>query len=527
MVVVQGQVAVGAGGHTGTVTDDQSSSAVTPPEHVDVLVVGAGLSGIGAAWRLQQERPGTTYAIIEARDAIGGTWDLFRYPGVRSDSDMFTLSYPFRPWTDAKSMADGESIRRYITDTAAEGGIDRHIRFGTRVVSASWSSADARWTVRTLSDAGEQELTCGFLYVCTGYYDYAHGHQPVFAGLDDFTGEFVHPQSWPADLDHTGKRVAVIGSGATAVTLVPAMAGTAAHVTMVQRSPSYLTALPGTDALADTLRRVLPAGLAHTLVRAKNVAMTQAFYQLSRRRPERVKAILRSIALRFLQDPAYVDEHFTPTYQPWDQRLCVVPDGDFFRAVRRGDASVVTGHIDRFVPSGIRMTTGEVVEADVVVSATGLSLLAFGGIELSVDGTPVDVGEEVTYRGVMLSGVPNLAYCIGYTNASWTLRADLSSRYVTRLLGYMQRRGYASATPSREAAGEGRRPLLDLSSGYVQRAIDRFPRQGARNPWTTRQNYVLDALTTPWADLRRDMAFAPAPAARPVVQDSALQESTR
>ncbi|MGW4947136.1 flavin-containing monooxygenase [Actinoplanes sp. NPDC004185] len=469
-------------------------------EHFDVLIIGAGLSGIGAAWRLHQQRPGTSYAILEARDAIGGTWDLFRYPGVRSDSDMFTLSYPFRPWQGDRSLASGESIRDYIQDTADEGGITPHIRFSARVVAADWSAG--RWTVRL---AGGETLTCRFLYACAGYYDYARGHQPDFPGLDDFTGRFVHPQSWPADLDHAGQRVVVIGSGATAVTLVPAMAETAAHVTMLQRSPSYLTVLPGRDVVADLLRRRLPARVAHKVARAKNIVLSQAFYQLARRRPERVKAILRRFAVRHLADPAYVDEHFTPAYQPWDQRLCVIPDGDLFAAIKNGTASMVTDHIERFVPEGIRLRSGRTLEADIVVSATGLSLLPIGGVTLTVDGREVEPGKSVAYRGVMLSGVPNFAYCIGYTNASWTLRADLSHRYVCRLLAFLDRSGYVSATP-KEGPGN-RRPLLDLTSGYVQRALDRFPQQGDKDPWTVRQNYLLDVLTTPRADVRRDMTF--------------------
>ncbi len=489
-------------------------------EHVDVLIVGAGLSGIGAAWRLSHERPGSSYAIVEAREAIGGTWDLFRYPGVRSDSDMFTFSYPFRPWQGERSMADGADIRAYIRDTATDAGIDRHIRFGTRVVGAAWSTREARWTVRISSNGQESELTCGFLYACAGYYNYEHGHQPEFAGRDDFAGEFVHPQFWPENLDWTNKKVVVIGSGATAVTLIPAMAEKAEHVTMLQRSPSYLTALPQRDAFADRLRRFLPARLAATIIRAKYVAMAQGFYQLARRRPERVKQILRGIALRFLKDPAYVDEHFTPSYQPWDQRLCVVPNGDFYRAIRAGDASVVTDHIDRLVPEGIRLTSGKVLEADIVVSATGLSLLPFGGLDLSIDGTPVELSDTLTYRGLMLSGVPNFAYCIGYTNASWTLRADLSSRYVCRLLAYMDRHGYASAAPDHAVAGEGRRPLLDLTSSYVQRSAARFPQQGDKDPWTTRQNYVVDMIRTIPVSVRRDMTFA---AAAPAV----LQEVAR
>jgi cation diffusion facilitator CzcD-associated flavoprotein CzcO len=472
-------------------------------EHFDVLIIGAGLSGIGAAWRLRQARPETSYAILEARAAIGGTWDLFRFPGVRSDSDMFTLSYPFRPWRGAESMASGASIRAYIQETADEAGITAHIRFGTRVAGAAWSSAEARWAVTT---AAGETLTCRFLYACAGYYDYERGHQPDFPGRDDFAGRFVHPQFWPAELDYAGKRVVIIGSGATAVTLLPALAATAGHVTMLQRSPTYITVLPIRDAVADVLRRRLPASLAHKLVRTKNVLLTQAFYQLSRRRPERVKRLLRGLALRYLDDPDYVDRHFAPRYQPWDQRLCVVPAGDLFEAIRSGKASVATDHIDRFVPAGIRLASGEVLEADVVVSATGLSLLPVGGVRMTVDGAPVDFGETVAYRGLMLSGVPNFAYCFGYTNASWTLRADLSARYVCRLLNYLDRHGYASASPAASPGGD-RRPLLDLTSGYVRRSLDRFPGQGDKEPWTVRQNYLLDALMTPRADLRRDMTF--------------------
>ena len=470
--------------------------------HFDVLIIGAGLSGIGAAWRLQRERPGATYAILEGRDAIGGTWDLFRYPGVRSDSDMFTLSYPFRPWRGARSLADGEQIRQYIEDTAAEAGITPHIRFGTRITGADWSSADARWTVRTADGAA---LTCSFLYTCAGYYDYAAGYQPDFPGLGDFTGRVVHPQFWPAELDYAGRKVVVIGSGATAVTLVPAMAATAGHVTMLQRSPGYLLVQPGRDAVADVVRRLLPAKPANSVIRAKNIVLSQGFYQLARRRPRRVRKLLRTLAVRALNDPAYVDEHFTPAYDPWDQRLCVIPEGDLFTAITAGRASVVTDHIDTFVPEGVRLRSGRVLEADIVVSATGLSLLPVGGVALSLDGVPVVIGEHAAYRGLMLSGVPNFAYCIGYTNASWTLRADLSSRYVGKLLTHMATHGYAVATP--QTPGGTGRPLLDLSSGYVQRALDKFPRQGDRDPWLVRQNYLRDVIATPRADVTRDMTF--------------------
>jgi monooxygenase len=481
-------------------------------DHVDVLIIGAGLSGIGAAWRLTRSRPSTSFMILEARDAIGGTWDLFRYPGVRSDSDMFTLSYPFRPWHGSRSLATGDDIRDYIRQTADEGGITPHIRFGTKARSAAWSTDQARWTVETSNGT----YTCRFLYACAGYYDYDRAYQPDFPGLADFAGTFLHPQFWPADLDYAGKRIVVIGSGATAVTLVPALAETAAHVTMLQRSPTYMTVLPDRDVLADKLRRRLPAPVAHRLIRAKNIALSQGFYQLARRRPERVKALLRRFAVHGIGDEAYVDEHFTPRYDPWDQRLCVVPRGDLFRAIRAGRASMATDLIDRFEPEGIRLRSGRVLEADIVVSATGLSLLPIGGAQLTVDGRPVDAGRQVSYRGIMLSGVPNLAYCIGYANASWTLRADLCHRYLIRLLSYMDRHGYAIATPAEAPAGP-RRPLLDLTSGYVLRALDRFPQQGDRDPWRIRQNYPLELLTTPRADVRRDMVFTrvatPLPAA--------------
>jgi cation diffusion facilitator CzcD-associated flavoprotein CzcO len=417
---------------------------------------------------------------------------------------MFTLAYPFKPWRGEKSLADGESIRTYIRDTAREAGIDRHIRFDTTVHSADWSSADQRWTVRT----SQGEWRARFVYLCAGYYSYDQGYQPAFPGLADYAGTFVHPQAWPEDLDHAGRRVVVIGSGATAVTLVPAMAETAAHVTMLQRSPSYLTALPPRDGLADTLRRRLPAGMANRIVRAKNIALSQGFYQLARRRPKLVRGTLRKMALRFLDEQA-VDEHFTPTYEPWDQRLCVVPGADFYKAIQAGTASVVTDHVDTFTEKGIRLRSGEELEADIVVSATGLQMLPLGGLSLTVDGAAVTLGETFSYRGLMLSGVPNLAYCIGYTNASWTLRADLSSRYVTRLLTHLDKHGYGSAAPTAPASAE-RRPLLDLTSGYVKRSIANFPSQGVEQPWQVQQNYVADLIQMSRADLARDMRFTPA-----------------
>ncbi|BDT94673.1 MULTISPECIES: flavin-containing monooxygenase [Nocardia] len=488
------------------------------PEHLDVVIVGAGLSGIGAAYRLQTECRGKTYAILEARDALGGTWDLFKYPGIRSDSDMFTLGYPFKPWRDAKSIADGPSILRYITETATEYGIDRHIRYRTKVVAADWDSSAARWTLtlarRDASGATETHtLTCGFLYACAGYYDYDQPYAPEIPGLSSFAGQVVHPQFWPEDFDYRGKRVVVIGSGATAVTLVPAMAEQAQLVTMLQRSPTWISAVPGRDKVADKIRDLLPPRLAHRVIRTKNILFGIGFYQYCRRRPEAARKLLTGLTTRILKDEQAVAEHFTPSYNPWDQRLCAVPDADFFKAMRKGRAEVVTDHIDTFVPEGIRLRSGRVLEADVVITATGLQLLAFGGIAPSVDGAPVGLSEQFVWQGAMLTGVPNFAVCIGYTNASWTLRADLTSRLVCKVLNHMDRRGYAAVVP--EPQGElAEHPLLDLASGYIQRSIGDFPRQGDRHPWKVRQNYLLDSATTLRTDLDKTLTGTPKSALR-------------
>ena len=463
-------------------------------EHLDVLIVGAGLSGIGAAYHLQSQCPGKRYAILEGRDRIGGTWDLFRYPGIRSDSDMFTLGYSFRPWKEAKAIADGPSILRYMQDTAREYGIDRHIRFGHRITRASWSSDEARWTVEAERGEGQgsTRLSCNFLYLCSGYYSYQGGYQPQFPGMEDFRGRIIHPQQWPEDLDYSGKRVVVIGSGATAVTLVPAMSEKAAHVTMLQRSPSYVMSLPSRDSIADRLRSLLPEKLAHRAIRAKNVGLSMLIYQLSRRRPELAKKILRQGAVAALPKDFDVDTHFKPSYNPWEQRLCLVPDRDLFKSIRRGKASVVTDHIERFEQDGIVLRSGARLPADVVVTATGLNLVALGGIQLSVDGKAVDPAGSFSYRGVMLSGVPNLAACVGYTNASWTLRADLVSAYVCRLLRFMDRHRYRQCTPRVDESSQEALPLLDLTSGYVQRGAGLFPKQGRKSPWQLRQNYFVD-----------------------------------
>lgn len=490
------------------------AAAGTPD--VDVVIVGAGLSGVGAACRLQLECPDLSYAVLEARDAIGGTWDLFRYPGIRSDSDMFTLSYPFRPWRDPKAIADGPAILRYIEETAAEYGVDRRVRFRTRVLAADWSTEDALWTLTLAETAPDGEtvsatMTCRFLYSCAGYYDYAQGHEPELPGIEQFSGEVVKPQFWPEDLDHAGKRVVVIGSGATAVTLVPSLATDAAHVTMLQRSSTWITSLPASDPVADRLRAVLPAGMAHRVIRGKNIVTQQAFYQFCRRYPRLARKVLSSMTAKSLGDPALLDPHFTPAYDPWDQRFCIVPDGDLFRAIRTGRVDVVTDHIDTFVPEGIRLRSGAVLEADIVVTATGLKLLAFGGIQPSVDGVPVDVPGQFVWQGAMLTGLPNFAVCVGYTNASWTLRADLTSRLVCKVLRELSRRDAVSVVPVPDQALEPR-PLIDLAAGYVQRSIDQFPRQGHRGPWRVRQSYLVDAAVTMRRDLDRTLRFERAPA---------------
>ncbi|WP_431922535.1 flavin-containing monooxygenase [Micromonospora wenchangensis] len=466
-----------------------------PTDHVDVLIVGAGLSGVGAACHLRRTCPDMTYAVVEARDAVGGTWDLFRYPGIRSDSDMFTLGYAFRPWTAPQAIADGDTILRYVRETAREYGVEEHIRFRHRVRRAEWDSTTARWTVHVHREdtAEDVVLTCGFLFSCTGYYRYDAGYTPDFPDVGRFTGRLVHPQHWPDDLDHTGRRVVVIGSGATAVTLVPALARRAGHVTMLQRSPTYVIALPARDRLADVLRRRLPARAAHRLVRAKNVLFGTVNYQLSRRAPRVVRAFLRRAAKGRLPAGYDVDRHFSPRYDPWDQRLCVAPDGDLFEALSTGRASVVTDTVAAFTPGGVRLGSGVELPADIVVTATGLQLLALGGMTLTVDGVDVDLGATVAYKGMMLSGVPNFALTIGYTNASWTLKADLVATYVCRLLRHLVATGQQVVTPVAPADGD-LSPLIDLRSGYVLRSVDTLPRQGARAPWRLYQNYPRDVV---------------------------------
>lgn len=472
-------------------------------EQFDVIIVGAGLSGIAAGYHVQTRCPDLSYAILERRDAIGGTWDLFRYPGVRSDSDMYTLGYSFRPWADPQAIADGPAIRRYVNETAAEHGLTRHIRFGHHVRRASWSSAEAVWTVETerTDTASPCRLRCTFLFMCNGYYNYDHGYTPEFAGAEAFQGRIVHPQHWPAELDYTGRRVVVIGSGATAVTLVPAMATTAAHVTMLQRSPTYIVAMPSKDQAANLLRRFLPNSWVYSLTRWRNVLLGAGFFWFCRRYPERAKAFILG-RVRAALGPDYdVERHFRPHYNPWQQRLCLAPDSDFFAALKTGRASVVTDHIAHFTERGIRLRSGTELEADLIVTATGLSLQLLGGLEVRLDGQPVDFSHTLTYKGIMFSQVPNLALASGYTNASWTLKCDLSCEYVCRLLNHMQDKGYAWCCPCPGELGGEPEPLLDFTSGYIQRAISALPKQGPRPPWRTLQNYLRDVWTVAYGAL--------------------------
>jgi cation diffusion facilitator CzcD-associated flavoprotein CzcO/acetyl esterase/lipase len=465
------------------------------PEALDVLIVGAGLSGVGAAVHLQRGAPNKSFALLEAREAIGGTWDLFRYPGIRSDSDMYTLGYEFKPWREAKAIADGASIRDYIRETALEHGIGAHIRTQHRMISADWSEAEGRWTVEI--ERGPQrerfQMKPRFLMFCTGYYNYAQGHRPTFPGEEKFSGRVVHPQFWPGDLDYAGKRVVVIGSGATAVTLVPEMARTAAHVTMLQRSPSYVVARPAVDAVAESLKRWLPEGLAYRLIRGKNVLSGIYLYNLLRKYPRQAKSRLVKMVKEDLGPDFDVAKHFTPSYKPWDQRLCLVPDGDLFKTLREGRASVVTDHIQSFTPQGIALHSGDLLPADVIVTATGLQLNLLGDAKLSLGGVPVDTADMLVYKGMMFSGLPNVVNTFGYTNASWTLKADLTARYFCRLLRHMDRHQQTVFTPMRDSQTQPE-PFLDFTSGYVQRAAAWLPKQGDRKPWRLYQNYVLDLL---------------------------------
>ena len=465
-------------------------------EYFDVLIVGGGLSGIGAAHHLMQRCPQKSYAILEGRGAIGGTWDLFRYPGIRSDSDMYTMGYSFRPWTNPKAIADGPSILAYIRDTAREGGIDRHVRFNHWVTRADWSSDDALWTVEAKQPSGEiARFNCSFLFMCSGYYRYSAGYLPEFDGVGRFRGRIVHPQKWPDDLDCTNKRIVVIGSGATAVTLVPELAKTASRVTMLQRSPTYIVSRPEQDQFANWLKRRLPARLAYLITRWRLVLLGMWFYRLCKKKPDHVKALIEKGVRAELGEDYDIATHFTPRYNPWDQRLCLVPDSDLFRAIRSGRAAIVTDRIETFTETGLSLKSGAGLEADIIITATGLMLELLGGLEVHVDGERIDFSKTFNYRGAMYSGVPNLASAFGYTNASWTLKCDLTCEYVCRLLNTMDRQGFRQVTPMNRDAGMGAQPWVDFSSGYIQRSIAHFPKQGAKRPWRLYQNYALDILS--------------------------------
>jgi cation diffusion facilitator CzcD-associated flavoprotein CzcO len=485
------------------------SGEETAVRRVDVVIVGAGLSGVGAACHLSRYCQDKSFVILEARPVSGGTWDLFRYPGVRSDSDMFTLGYRFRPWRGEKALADGPSILSYIRETAAEHKVEDRICYHHRVTKASWSSKEARWRVEAERPDGSTAIfSCSFLFANSGYYRYESGYTPEFPGIGEFTGQVVHPQHWPPDLDYEGKEVVVIGSGATAVTLVPAMAKLAARVTMLQRSPTYIASLPATDPLAKKLRKRLPERVVYPLVRWKNVLGALVFFQLSRKKPEIVKRLIRR-GLEASLPPGYdIDTHFKPDYEPWDQRMCFVPDGDLFAAIRAGTVEVVTDRIETFTTEGIRLESGRELLADIVVTATGLSLQMAGGMELDLDGEKVELSKTVGYRGIMFSGVPNFASTMGYTNASWTLKADLAATYVCRLLNYMERHGYAVACAEPPDPSLPTQPWLDLTSGYVLRSLDSLPRQGQHAPWRLYHNYILDLLMLRYGSVRdRALAF--------------------
>lgn len=480
-------------------------------EHFDVVVVGAGISGIGTGYHLQTRCPDRSYVILESRAAMGGTWDLFRYPGIRSDSDMHTLGFSFHPWTAARSIADGPSIRDYVHETAHAYGIDQHIRFGVKVLSASWSTPDARWTVETESGGERRSFTCGFLSMCSGYYSYDRAYTPEFAGAGDFAGRIVHPQFWPDDLDYAGKRVVVIGSGATAVTLVPELAKDAARVTMLQRSPTYVVSRPGEDAFANRLRTLLPSKLAYGVTRWKNVLLGMFFYRMTRKRPAQTRERLLGMVREHLGPDYDVATHFTPRYNPWDQRLCLVPDADLFEAIKGGRADVVTDTIDRFVPDGIALASGTVLPADVIVTATGLELSLMGGVPMTVDGAAVNPATKLQYKGMMFSDVPNMAFTFGYTNASWTLKADLVAKYVCRLLNTMKKRRKSIATPHNDDPSLREEAFVDFSSGYIQRSVDALPKQGDRKPWKLNQNYALDVMALKFGSVDDEMVYSNPP----------------
>ncbi|GAB5502327.1 flavin-containing monooxygenase [Pyruvatibacter sp.] len=502
----------------------QETSITAKPEHIDVLIIGAGISGVGAGYHLKANSPGKSFAILEGRETMGGTWDLFKYPGIRSDSDMYTLGYSFRPWTDPKAIADGPSILKYVKDTAREHGIEKHIRFSHKVISADWSTPDALWHIKAERGPLKEPVnfTANFLFMCGGYYNYDEAFTPDFEGREDFKGEVIHPQFWPEDMDYSGKKVVVIGSGATAMTLVPSMTDKAAHVTMLQRTPTYVVSRPGTDAFANFMRKYLPSKLAYGITRWKNVLMGMYFYRMCMKQPAKVKDYLLGMVREEMGDEE-VKKHFTPTYNPWDQRVCLVPDSDLYGALKSGKASVVTDHIDRFTENGIKLKSGETLDADIIVTATGLKLQVWNGLDVSVDGKLMTASDTMAYKGFMYSGIPNMASSFGYTNASWTLKCDLTCEYVCRLLNHMDAKGLDQATPSFTEGDVEVEPWLDLKSGYVQRAMESFPKQGSKTPWKLHQNYAKDLVMLRFGSLHDDgMVFSKKPAAKAAAAPTAI-----
>jgi len=493
-------------------------------EHTDVLIIGAGISGVGAAYHLKANCPGKSFVILEGRETMGGTWDLFKYPGIRSDSDMYTLGYSFRPWTNPKAIADGPSILSYVKETASDYGIDKHIRYSHKVISANWSTEDALWHIQAERGPLKEPVTftASFLFMCGGYYNYDEAYTPEFADREDFKGEVIHPQFWPEDLDYAGKKVVVIGSGATAMTLVPSMANTAGHVTMLQRTPTYVVSRPGEDAIANFLRKYLPSKLAYGITRWKNVLMGMYFYRMCMKQPAKVKDYLLGL-VRDELGKEEVEKHFTPPYNPWDQRVCLVPDSDLYESIKSGKASVVTDHIDRFTEKGILLKSGETLEADIIITATGLKLQVWNGLDVAVDGKQMTASDTMAYKGFMYSGIPNLASSFGYTNASWTLKCDLTCEYVCRLLNHMDAHGYDQATPSFKDGEVEEEPWLDLKSGYVMRAMESFPKQGSRTPWKLHQNYAKDLVMLRYGKVEDDgMMFTKKPQAKPAAAPASI-----
>ncbi len=462
-------------------------------EFVDVVIVGAGISGISAAWHLQDRCPDKSYVVLERRENLGGTWDLFKYPGIRSDSEMFTLGFRFKPWTSEKAIADGPSIMNYLKETVAEYGIDKHIRYSQKVVSADWSDEENRWTVRIETDGEVREISCAFLLACSGYYNYDEGYTPEFAGRDDFEGTIIHPQHWPQDLDYAGKKIVIIGSGATAITLIPALAKSGAgNVTMLQRSPTYIGTLPEIDPFTVRMNKTLPEKPAYVVNRWKSIIFQSGQYQISRRFPNFMRKTLMTMAKRRLPEGYDVEKHFGPRYNPWDERLCLAPNGDLFRTIKKGKADVVTDTIERFTKTGIKLTSGQELEADIIVTATGLNLQLFGGAEILRNGEAVDLHDTMAYKGMMLTHMPNMAFTIGYTNASWTLKADLVSEFACRVLNYMDDNGFDRVEPQHPGNSVDERPLMEFTPGYVLRALDYLPKAGHVSPWRLKQNYLLD-----------------------------------